>query len=216
MKIRLACVLLGLTAVTVSAGALARPVSYAGGWTLIEASNRASSAALLHYTPAYNYSIGARYEWMRGADIRMQTIQPTYLAKRWFGKDYQANLYITGGLGRAKGALDQASLTETASFVGIMADWETRSLFASYEMRAAHLGRLGNQTMHAARVGWAPYEGDTGDLHTWLMVEVDRREHLEDATTVTPLIRFFKGAALLEVGYNLSDSKPLINFTYRF
>ena len=70
--------------------------------------------------------------------------------------------------------------------------------------------------MHAARVGWAPYEGDTGDLHTWLMVEVDRREHLEEATTVTPLIRFFKGQALLEVGYNLSDSKPLLNFTYRF
>ena len=86
MKIRLASLLLGFAAITMSAGALARPVSYAGGWTLIETSNRASSAALLHYTPAYNYSVGARYEWMRGADIRMQAIQPTYLAKRWFGK----------------------------------------------------------------------------------------------------------------------------------
>ena len=97
-----------------------------------------------------------------------------------------------------------------------MADWETRSLFASYEIRAADLGKLGNQTMHAARIGWAPYEGDTGDLHTWLMLEIDRREHFSGATTVTPLIRFFQGPALLEVGYNLSDSKPLINFTYRF
>ena len=96
-----------------------------------------------------------------------------------------------------------------------MADWETRSLFASYEMRAADLGRLGNQTMHAARVGWA-LRGDTGDLHTWLMVEVDRRERLEETTTVTPLVRFFKGTALFEVGYNLSDSKPLLNVTYRF
>lgn len=216
MKFRLASLILGLAAMTVSAGALARPVSYAGGWTLIETSNRASSAALLHYTPAYNYSVGARYEWMRGTDIRMQTIQPTYLAKRWFGKDYQANLYFTGGVGRAEQTRGQSSLTETASFAGVMADWETRSLFASYEMRAVDLGQLGNQTMHAARVGWAPYEGDTGDLHTWLMIEVDRREHLEEATTVTPLIRFFKGPALLEVGYNLSDSKPLLNFTYRF
>ena len=192
MKLLLAGLLLGVAAITVSAGALARPVSYAGGWTLIETSNRASSAALLHYTPAYNYSVGARYEWMRGADIRMQTIQPTYLAKRWFGKDYQANLYLTGGVGRAEQTRGQSSLTETASFAGVMADWETRSLFASYEMRAADLGRLGNQTMHAARIGWAPYEGDTGDLHTWLMVEVDRRDHLEEATTVTPLIRFSK------------------------
>ena len=179
MKIRLASLLLGFAAITVSSCALARPVSYAGGWTLIETSNRASSAALLHYTPAYNYSVGARYEWMRGADIRMQAIQPTYLAKRWFGKNYQANLYLTGGVGRAERTRGQTSITETASFAGVMADWETRSLFASYETRAADLGRLGNQTMHAARVGWAPYEGDTGDLHTWLMVEVDRREHLE-------------------------------------
>ena len=136
MKIRLASLLLGFAAVTVSAGALARPVSYAGGWTLIETSNRASSAALLHYTPAYNYSVGARYEWMRGADIRMQAIQPTYLAKRWFGKNYQANLYLTGGVGRAERTRGQTSITETASFAGVMADWETRSLFASYEMRA--------------------------------------------------------------------------------
>jgi len=88
-------VVIMLLAISVSAPAFARPVSYAGGWTLIETSNRASSAALLHYTPAYNYSVGARYEWIRGTDIRMQVIQPTYLAKRWFGKDYQANL-LTG------------------------------------------------------------------------------------------------------------------------
>ena len=205
-----------LLAISVSAPAFARPVSYAGGWTLIETSNRASSAALLHYTPADNYSGGARYEWMRGTDIRMQVIQPTYLATRWFGKDYQANLYLPGGIGRAERPRGQRSITETASFAGVMADWETRFLVASYEMRAADLGRLGNQAMHAARVGWAPYDGDTGDLHTWLMVEIDRREHLEETTTVTPLIRFFKGPALLELGYNLNNSKPLLNFTYRF
>ena len=205
-----------LLAFSMSTPAFARPISYAEGWTFIETSNRASSAALVHYTPNANVSVGARYEWMRGADIGLQALQPTYLAKRWFGKDYQANLYLTGGIGRAERTRGQSSITETASFAGVMADWETRSLFASYEMRAADLGRLGNQTMHAARVGWAPYEGDTGDLHTWLMVEIDRREHLEETTTVTPLIRFFKGPALLELGYNLNNSKPLLNFTYRF
>ena len=216
MKLRFASLMLSLATIPLSASALARPISYTGGWTLIETSSRASSAALLHYTPAYNYSVGVRYEWMRGADVRMQVVQPTFLAKRWFGKDYQANLYLTGGIGRAEGSPSQYSVTETASFAGFMADWETRTLFASYEMRAADLGLLGNQTMHAARVGWAPYKGDTGDLHTWFMLEIDRREHLAEATTVTPLLRFFKGPTLLEFGYNLSDSKPLINFTYRF
>ena len=70
--------------------------------------------------------------------------------------------------------------------------------------------------MHAARFGWAPYAGDTGELHTWLMLEIDRRGHFDDKTSVTPLLRFFKGPALLELGYNLTDPSPLVNFAYRF
>ena len=200
----------------VCAMTVARPVSYAGGWTLIETSNRASSAGLLHYTVNYNLSVGARYEWQRGSDTRVTAIQPTFLAKRWFGRDYQANLYFSGGIGTAERESSGTGNSETAKFVGVMADWETRSLFVSYEGRRMDLGQLGNQTMHAARLGWAPYEGDTGALHTWLMVEVDHREHMDERTSVTPLLRFFKGPALLEVGYNLSDPSPLFNFTYRF
>ena len=200
----------------VCAMAVARPVSYAGGWTLIETSNRASSAGLIHYTLNYNLSAGARYEWQRSSDTRVTAIQPTFLAKRWFGRDHQANLYFSGGIGTAERKSGDIKNSETAKFVGVMADWETRSLFVSYEGRRMNLGQLGNQTMHAARVGWAPYEGDTGALHTWLMLEVDHRKHMDETTSVTPLLRFFKGPALLEVGYNLSDPSPLFNFTYRF
>jgi hypothetical protein len=164
----------------------------------------------------YNLSVGVRYEWQRGSDTRVTAVQPTFLAKRWFGRDYQANLYFSGGVGTAERRTARVADSDTAKFVGVMADWETRSLFVSYEGRRMNLGQLGSQTMHAARVGWAPYEGDTGALHTWLMLEVDRREHLDERTSVTPLLRFFKGPALLEVGYNLSDPSPLFNFTYRF
>lgn len=205
-----------LIAMFLCVSASARPVSYTGGWTVIETSNRASTAGLLHYTAAYNLSIGARYEWQRGSDTRLKAIQPTFLAKRWFGKDYQGNLYLTGGFGKANRGVDGSSISETASFAGVMADWETRSLFISYEGRQLNLGKFGNQTMHAARLGWAPYEGDTGALHTWLMLEVDHRKHFDKTTSITPLLRFFKGPALLEIGYNLSDSSPLFNFTYRF
>jgi len=70
--------------------------------------------------------------------------------------------------------------------------------------------------MQAARVGFAPYEGDTGDLHTWLMLEIDHRPKNEDDLALTPLIRLFKGPVLIEAGYNLTANQPLINFTYRF
>ena len=203
-------------ALMVSAIALARPVSYAGGWTLIETSNRASTAGLVHYSPAHNFSVGMRHEWQRASDVKLTAIQQTLLVNRWFGREYQGNLYLTSGLGTAKDESPNNRGSETASFVGIMADWETRTLFVSYEARFLEQGALGNHSMHAARFGWAPYAGDTGELHTWLMLEVDRREHFEDKTSVTPLLRFFKGPALLELGYNLTDSSPLVNFTYRF
>jgi hypothetical protein len=194
----------------------ARPVSYAGGWTLIEVANRASTAGLVHYSPAHNFSVGLRHEWQRANDVKLSAIQPTLLVKRWFGREYQGNFYLTGGLGTAKDESPNKLGSDTASFVGVMADWETRTLFVSYEARFLEQGALGNYSMHAARFGWAPYAGDTGELHTWLMLEVDRREHFEDKTSVTPLLRFFKGPALLELGYNLTDPSPLVNFTYRF
>ena len=61
-----------------------------------------------------------------------------------------------------------------------------------------------------------PYEGDSGDLHTWLMLEGDHRPSDPDTVTATPLVRLFKGPLLLELGYNLTANQPLMNFTYRF
>jgi hypothetical protein len=194
----------------------ARPVSYTGGWTIIEESDRQSSSALVHYTPAPSWSIGLRTEVNRDNDYAIYSVHPTLLAKRWFGKDYQGNLYFHGGIGVASGVYGNPLRDETAVYGGIMADWETRSLFAGYRSRYLDAGHFGDQFMHAARVGYAPYEGDSGDLHTWLMLEIDHRPAEEVPITATPLVRLFKGPLLLEVGYNLTVNQPLLNFTYRF
>jgi hypothetical protein len=191
-------------------------VSYTGGWTIIEESDRQSSSALVHYTPAPSWSIGLRTEVNRDNDYAIYSVHPTLLAKRWFGKDYQGNLYFHGGIGVASGVYGNPLRDETAVYGGIMADWETRSLFAGYRSRYLDAGHFGDQFMHAARVGYAPYEGDSGDLHTWLMLEIDHRPAEEVPITATPLVRLFKGPLLLEVGYNLTVNQPLLNFTYRF
>jgi hypothetical protein len=191
-------------------------VSYTGGWTIIEESDRQSSSALVHYTPAPSWSIGLRTEVNRDNDYAIYSVHPTFLAKRWFGKDYQGNLYFHGGIGVASGVYGNPLRDETAVHGGIMADWETRSLFAGYRSRYLDAGHFGDQFMHAARVGYAPYEGDSGDLHTWLMLEIDHRPAEEVPITATPLVRLFKGPLLLEVGYNLTVNQPLLNFTYRF
>ncbi len=154
-------------------------------------------------------------EYHRKDEVLIQAIQSNWLVNRWFGKDYQGNLYAFGGLGIAqdRSPLDKSS--EITLFTGLMADWETRSKFLSYQFRKLDLGSLGHSTMHAARLGWAPYEGKTGDLHTWLMLEIDHRSELSESISVTPLLRFFRGPILLELGYNVTDASPLLNFTVR-
>ena len=196
--------------------AQARPVSYQGGWTILEETDRQSTSLLTHYTFTPNLSVGVRTEWDRREDIVLNGIQATYLAKRWFGENFQANIYGFAGAGAASPVGDTIGDTEAAAFAGVLADWETRRLFASYRMRALEAGALDATFFQAARIGFALYEGDTGALHTWLMVEVDHRPDNEDPVGVTPLVRFFKGPALLELGWSVTDEQPLANFTFRF
>jgi len=194
----------------------ARPVSYEGGWTVIHTTNRQASAGLVHYTFTPRLSVGLRTDWDRKQDAVFNGVQATWLVKRWFGEDHQANLYVYGGAGAATGVGDNDAGTRAAALAGVMADWETRRLYVSYRARVLEGGAVDASAMQAARFGFAPYEGDTGDLHTWLMVEIDHRPDNQDPVGVTPPIRFFKGAALFEAGWSLTDNEPLISFTYRF
>lgn len=209
---------IAFVATTVLAGsyAEARPVSYEGGWTLIQESNRQDTSLWVHYTLNPRLSLGARSEWNRQQDFVFNGAQATYLVNRWFGENHQGNLYAIGGLGAATGVGANPAGTQFSGFIGALADFETRRWFTSYQVRYLGAGDVGGGYFQAARIGWAPYEGDTGDLHTWLMLEVDHRPNNPNEVGVTPMLRFFKGTALLEVGWSVTDNQPLVNFTYRF
>lgn len=207
---------LAVVCISAVSQAEARPVSYEGGWTLIAETDRQSTSLWAHYTVSPTLSLGWRTEWDRRNNILLNGPQATYLAKRWFGENYQANVYLFAGAGIINGIGDNVADPRAAVFAGVLADWETRRLFVSYRARGLEGGSVDSTFFQAARVGFAPYEGDTGDLHTWLMVEIDHRPESPDPVGVTPLVRFFKGAALLELGWSVTDNQPLANFTYRF
>lgn len=213
---RVICAVVMALCVGVSSAAVARPISYTDAWTVIEKTNRQSTALWVHYTLHHRLSLGYRAHWDRRDDVLLNAGQATWLAKRWFGEDYQANLYVLGGAGVATDLSDRDRGTGPAGFAGVMADWETRRWFLSYQARWFEAGDIMSAGFQAARVGVAPYIGDFGDLHTWLMVEVDHRPQNDDPVGVTPLVRFFKGEALLELGWSVTDNQPLANFTYRF
>lgn len=133
------------------------------------------------------------------------------MLKRWNNADLQANLYFKSGAGVAYGSDD----TDPAAFAGLEIDWEDRRFFTLYENRFLYAGDQDKFIKHKARLGVAPYEGDYGDLHTWIMLQADYDAGADDTFSLTPLVRLFKGTTLVEAGYNL-DGGILFNLTKQF
>ncbi|MEE4349607.1 MAG: hypothetical protein V2J26_05210 [Pacificimonas sp.] len=206
---RLSIFISALFAMSLAAQGHARPVSYPGGWTLIAEGNAFQQSLLAHYSPSAKVSVGLRMAHLDEPDALTVGPQVNVLLKRWNARVSQGNLYWKSGAG-----VLVDGPTGAAGFTGLAADWETRRLFLSYSL----MGRVQpgeDQIVQSGRLGWAPYEGDFGDLHTWVMVQVDRRDGRVDDWEVTPLVRLFKGVALAEAGISL-EGNPLLNFTYRF
>jgi len=194
----------------------ARPVSYPGGWTFMTMNNGDKSTAHLHFSPTAKYSIGYKGEWWRDDEFQLHAVQLNTLLKRWNNTDSQANVYLKTALGGAysdRGSFD--GKTEPAGFVEMAADWEDRRYFTSYAARYTEAGDIARFFSHRGRVGIAPYIGDYGDLHTWLMLEVEHTPTNRDEVTITPLVRLFKGVNMVELG--LSDKgEAMLNWIIRF
>jgi len=195
---------------------MARPVSYPSGVTVSTTNDSQANVLLTHYSPTARYSIGHRLEYLRDDETVLNAFQANVLLKRWNGSDSQANLYLKNGIGIARsnqGIFDGE--LEPAAFTGFAADWEDRRYFVSYENRGLHTGDLGSSFAQKARVGVAPYIGDYGDLHTWLMLEVQHTPERENPVRIAPLVRLFKGVGLVEAGID-NQGDALFNFIYRF
>ena len=194
----------------------ARPVSYPGGWTSMLMNNGDMNSLHIHYSPSAKYSVGVRSAYHRDDDYWHNTLQVNNLLKRWNNKDSQANIYLKSGVGVAYSDAEEFDgKTEPALFTGIASDWEDRRFFISYENRYIEAGDIDDHFMQSARVGVAPYIGDYGDLHTWLMLEFEHEPEANDNFTVTPLVRLFKGVHLMEAGIS-NHGGVLFNYVIRY
>lgn len=189
----------------------ARPVSYPDGWMLMLMNDIDSNAVQLNYTVTPKYALGFQHEYFRYEKFNIDAVTIDVLLKRWNNKGSQANLYLKSGGGVAYGSGD----TDPAAYTGLEIDWENRRFFTFYENRFLYAGDQEKFVKHKARVGIAPYIGDYGDLHTWLMLQADYDAGKDDSFSLTPMMRLFKGTSLLEAGYNL-DGGILFNFTQQF
>ena len=205
--------MIAATGLMVPGPASARPVSYPGGWTVMQMNTGDFSSVHLHYSPTFRDSIGLYSERNWDGDWQFTGLQYNRLVRRWNETGSQANLYVKGAVGTADPFGREGA--ELAGFAGLAADWETRRWFTSYEIRAFDLG-FDRSVRQAARVGVAPYVGDYGDLHTWLMLEVENQPEADTPTTLKPLVRFFYNVQLLELGYTPETEEFMLSWIVRF
>ena len=182
----------------------ARPISYVGGHTLMFNTGEQSDNIYWHYTPNINYSIGLDYQQDKVSNEYFPSARFTYLVNRKNTATSQRNLYIKTGLG----------LTNSDNhFYALTGDWETRRLFSGFS--AKQISGVGYDLFeHSVKIGVAPYLGDYGDLHTWLMIET-KKDDLDNKRTTYPVLRIFKSGALIE-GASHKSTDWTVHLMYRF
>ncbi len=195
--------------------ALARPVSYPGGWTLMQQHGWQTSRLHLHYSPSSQHSLGIAVERYDTSDRYDINLQWNHLLARKNQKGSQANLYLKTQAGMAF----EGDETAPNLALGIAGDWETRRYFASYEATGNYADEIDDgRFYHKARLGIAPYVAGYGKLHSWIMLQAEHHpeaEEEDEQLLFTPMIRIFKGDYLGELGIN-NNGDAMVNWIVRF
>ena len=182
----------------------ARPISYSGGSTLMVFTDNMKDSVYYHYSPSYKYSIGIENINDKVFDNNYSYARFTYLLDRKNTEYSQRNLYFQSGIS-LKGLNNH--------FYGIHGDWETRRWFAGFGLKQV-TNKIKNYKEQYYQLGIAPYLGDYGDFHTWIMIKT-KQNSLDNKWSTYPVLKFFKGNVLLEFGYN-TDTEWDAHLMYRF
>jgi hypothetical protein len=199
-----ACALIAVAPV-----AIAKPIAFARGKTVMaEFGGGTMNELQAFYAPTYWSSVGVGWTGLAsdidGTRHEYVYLRGNLLAHRWNLPGAQANVFVWGGLGNAKGS-DFAG-SEISREAGVQADYETRRVYASFKsdlQESAHT----SHRIDTLQLGWAPYAHDYDTLATWIVVQ--GRTYTGDihqGTEGALLLRLFKGGTWVEVGAT-SDRK---------
>ena len=169
----------------------ARPISYSGGSTIMSNSDNMRDTVYYHYSPTYKYSLGLEAVKDDYFNTDYSYLRFTYLIDRKNTNYSQRNLYFQSGL-NSKGFKN--------NFYGIHGDWETRRWFIGFGYKKISHDSIDYEDKFI-QFGLAPYLGEYGDFHTWIMMK-SKKNSLSENWSTFPVLKFFKGNFLIEFGYN--------------
>lgn len=204
------------TVLFLGASALAKPISYVGGTMIMQENDETGSTLALDYTLTPKIAVGfyGKKE-IHGDKFTVFGPQVNTLVKRWNMPDGQGNIFTMTGVGFAHDDGPGPGKTRFAAWTGMLADYETRRIFTSYELRLMYADHIEKSAWQRARIGFAPYLANYDDINTWIMVQVDHHPAKNRSTAVTPLVRLFYKALLVEGGVN-TRGEVMFNWAQQF
>lgn len=200
-----------LTAWLLSVQALAHPVAYKDATAVMTWNQPFMSDHWIAHSFRPDMAIAGRFMRMNMMDgeLHYSGLQYDYLARRWNGDDYQANIYFYGGGGVTQFRGDNGG----AAFGGFEADAEDRRYYGLVKAEYMH-STIGDDFGHIeARVGIAPYEAEYNEMASWFMVQAQWHPTLTQQFVITPLARIFYKSFLLETGVSLKGDW-MLNFMF--
>lgn len=191
----------------------AHPVSYTGALSVMTWSQPWLSDFWTTYTFRHDMAIAGRFMRMEMPEGKGEIILPQYdlLLKRWNQQNYQANVYLYGGIGQFK----QDQKRGAAFLNGFEADAESRNLFIMIKAERLNSSLRSHMDFQVARIGIAPYESEFQEMASWFMIQYQSHPDLVKTEAITPLARFFYRNVLWETGMSL-DGDLMLNLMFHF
>jgi len=203
------------TLLFIGSAADAKPVSYVDGTMVMQENDETGHTISMDYTLTPHYAVGWYDKWEENEksrkDFSVHGPEFNTLIRRWNMADGQTNIFNSSSIGVAEGS----GKTRSAAWTSFLADYETRRIFTSYEVRGMFADTIDKSILQRARVGFAPYKAGYEDVATWLMIQVDDHPSKTDIFVVTPLVRLFYKTALVEIGYS-SNNHIMLNWDLQF
>lgn len=201
--------------------ATAKPLSYVGGTMLMQENDVGGHTLAVDHTLSRQMAAALHIQrHTRGENFTMLGPQLNVLLQRWNLPDGQGNVFATLGGGTT---IERGEM-RPAVWSGFLADYETRRVFVSYDLRLTYAKRIQRSAWQRVRVGttFNPVTYDTTSL--WLMLQVDRRDEkhfgghhgsIGPKTDVTPILRAMYKTFMMEGGVSV-DGKVMFNWIQQF
>ena len=175
----------------------ARPITYPGGTNVMVGTDPTMDMFMADYTINKDWAVGWASIHYKDMDATAHGPQVTR-GWRWNYPDSQANVYVWGGAGPTF-VNDNA---HASGWGGGSVDWEDRRWYTQAGTKFHTTANGPDFLWQTARVGVAPYVAEAGQLHSWLMLQVDHMPGSRNTWSATPMVRQFWGDYLWEAGVN--------------